>query len=72
MNPRRLDAVAPVLESGADDRVFDTLLLSGPLVAVLLAALGRSSVTVALAGCYVAFFTLYLLYKGVRHDRQEA
>lgn len=58
--------VGSVVDSGADDRVFDALLLSGPLVLILIAIFGRTLVTTGLAGGYLVLFALYLLYKGLR------
>jgi hypothetical protein len=55
-----------VFEAGADDRVFDSLLLTGPLVIGLIAVLGRSLVTEAVAIAYIAAFVGYTLYRGVR------
>lgn len=58
--------VSAVIESGADDRVFDSLLLLGPFVIVFVAALGRSLLTEAVALAYVGAFVAYVLYRGVR------
>lgn len=64
MKLTRVPLVGSVVESGADDRVFDALLLSGPLVIMLIAIFGRTLVTTGLSGGYLVLFTLYLLYKG--------
>ncbi|WP_455449595.1 hypothetical protein [Natrinema thermotolerans] len=58
--------VGDLLESGAEDRVFDSLLLAGPVLILVIAFLGRSTVTVGLAAAYVLFFVAYVLYRGVR------
>ncbi|AGB31588.1 hypothetical protein C488_14015 [Natrinema pellirubrum DSM 15624] len=58
--------VGDLLESGAEDRVFDSLLLAGPVLILIIAVLGRSTVTVGLAAAYVLFFVAYVLYRGVR------
>ncbi|OLZ40808.1 hypothetical protein A6E15_07300 [Natrinema saccharevitans] len=59
--------VGDLLESGAEDRVFDSLLLVGPALILVIAVLGRSAVTIGLAAAYVLFFVAYVLYRGVRH-----
>jgi hypothetical protein len=66
MNLARLPLVSSILESGADDRIFDGLLLCGPVVIALIAVLGRTPVTVGLAGGYLVLFAGYLLYKGTQ------
>lgn len=55
--------LAWILDTGPDDRVFDSLLLAGPLLIVVLALVGRSPVTVALAVGYLGVFAGYTLYK---------
>jgi hypothetical protein len=66
MKSRDIPVVSAVFEAGADDRVFDSLLLTGPLVIGLIAVLGRSLVTEAVAIAYIAAFVGYTLYRGVR------
>ena len=66
MMPRDLPVVSAVVEAGADDRIFDSLLLIGPLVIGLIALLGRSFVTEAVAVVYIAVFVGYTLYRAVR------
>ncbi|MFB6308044.1 MAG: hypothetical protein ABEH35_01820 [Haloarculaceae archaeon] len=65
MNLGDLPVVSAVFEAGADDRVFDSLLLAGPVVIGLIALLGRSIVTEALAVIYIAVFVAYVLYRGL-------
>ncbi|WP_396612554.1 hypothetical protein ACH9L7_04565 [Haloferax sp. S1W] len=55
-----------VFEAGADNRVFDSLLLLGPLVIGLVVMLGRSLFTEVLAVVYIAVFVTYTLYQGIR------
>lgn len=55
-----------VLGAEADTRVFDSLLLVGPLVIGLVAILGRSLVTEVLAVVYIAVFVTQALYQGTR------
>ena len=66
MKSRDVPVVSAVFEAGADDRVFDSLLLIGPLVIGLVVVLGRSLVTEAVAVAYIAAFVGYTLYRGVR------
>ena len=66
MMPRDLPVVSAVVEAGADDRIFDSLLLIGPLVIGLIVLLGRSLVTEAVAVVYIAVFVGYTLYRAVR------
>jgi hypothetical protein len=64
VNPRDLPVVSHVFDSGADDRVFDSLLLVGPLVIASIAALPRSLVTEFLAAAYLVVFLTHVLYRG--------
>ena len=64
--PRDLPVVSAVVEAGADDRIFDSLLLIGPLVIGLIVILGRSLVTEAVAIVYIATFVGYTLYRAIR------
>ena len=66
MMPRDLPVVSYVFEAGADDRIFDSLLLIGPLVIGLIVLLGRSFVTEAVAVVYIAVFVGYTLYRAIR------
>ncbi|ELY64473.1 hypothetical protein [Natrinema versiforme] len=67
MRVSELPIVGDLLESGAEDRVFDSLLLVGPLLILVIAVAGRSALTTGLAAAYVMFFVAYVLYRGVRH-----
>jgi len=71
VNPRRLPVVGHVLEFGPEDRVFDPLLLLGPLLVALVVALGRSPLTEAFAAGNVAVFLGYVLYRGVAGDDEQ-
>lgn len=55
-------AITWVREAGPDDLVFDSLLMTGPVVLVLLALLGRSLITTAIAVCYLGVFCVYTAY----------
>ncbi|ACV11394.1 conserved hypothetical protein [Halorhabdus utahensis DSM 12940] len=67
-----LPFVSAVLESGADDRIYDGLLLTGPVVILLIPVLETtrflSGVAKALAIAYVTAFVAYVLYRGVRGE----
>ncbi|QCS42438.1 hypothetical protein [Natrinema versiforme] len=67
MRINELPIVGELLESGAEDRIFDSLLLVGPLLILVIALVGRSVVTTGLAAAYVVFFVAYVLYRGIRH-----
>ncbi|WEL16577.1 putative membrane protein [Halorhabdus sp. SVX81] len=74
MKLETLPFVSAVLESGADDRIYDGLLLTGPVVILLIAVLETtrtrflSGVAKALAIAYVTAFVAYVLYRGVRGE----
>lgn len=57
--------VGPLLAAGADDPVFDVLLLLGPFVIVAIAVLGRRPLSTALATAYTAFFAGYVAFVGI-------
>lgn len=63
MRLEHLPLVGTVVETGAADRIFDGLLLAGPLVLASIALLGRSLLTVGLATAYVVGFTGHTLSK---------
>ncbi|MDS0474960.1 hypothetical protein [Natrinema sp. 1APR25-10V2] len=67
MNLSDVPIVGDLLEAGAEDRVFDSLLLVGPLLIAVIAVVGRSPLTTAIASAYLLFFVSYVLYRGVRH-----
>lgn len=66
MKPGDLPVISNVFEAGADDRIFDSLLLLGPPVIGLVVVLDRSLVTEALAVAYIGVFVTYVLYRGIR------
>lgn len=66
MRLRDLPVIGYVVEAGADDRVFDSLLFVGPLVIGVIALLGRSLFTEVLSVTYLAAFVTYTLYRGVQ------
>jgi hypothetical protein len=72
MRLRDLPVVSSVVEAGADDRVFDFLLLAGPLLIGAVVVLDRSLFTGALAVAYLAAFVTYTLYRGLRGSLPDA
>jgi len=66
MQLEEIPVVGPLLAAGADDRVFDALLVSGPILIVAIALLGRNPGSVALAVAYTVGFSVYIGYKGIR------
>jgi hypothetical protein len=66
MKPTEFPIVAQVIESGAQDRVFDALLLVGPLVILLIAAVGRSALSIAVAVVYLLAFVGHVLTNGLK------
>lgn len=61
------DAVETLFVTGPDDRVFDAFILVAPLVVLVIALLGRTGVTTALAAGYLLAFVGYVVSLGVRH-----
>lgn len=68
MKPADFPIVATVLDFGADDPVFNGLLLSGPVLLVLVVLLNRSVITVGLAVAYIAILLSYVVYQGATSD----
>jgi hypothetical protein len=66
MKPSNLPVVSAVVEAGADDRIFDSLLLIGPLLIGLIVILGRSLVTEIVAIASIVVFVGYTLYRAIR------
>ncbi|MFC7156238.1 hypothetical protein ACFQPA_12375 [Halomarina halobia] len=60
--------IKQVFESGADDRMYDSLVITGPVVVLIVAVVGRAVFTVGLAVLYLITFVSYLLYRAV-YDR---
>ena len=63
MSLEEIPIVGGVVRSGAEDRVFDTLLLVGPVLVASVAALGRTTLTTGLAAGYLAAFVGHAAYK---------
>jgi hypothetical protein len=68
MSVEDLPLIEQVLESGAQDRLFDGLLLAGPLVLAVIAVAGRSPLTQALAVAYIAVFGAHILRNAARRS----
>jgi len=71
MKVDQIPVVQQVVESGAEDRVFDSLLLSGPLLIGLIAVMGRSLLTIAVAGGYLLAFIVYILLNWVGQSTES-
>lgn len=72
MNPENLPYVGAVFRFGANDRVFDSILLAGPAVILGMAVLGRRPITLLVAGLYVLSFVGYVIYKGIGRDTSDS
>ncbi|MFD1564395.1 hypothetical protein ACFR99_12640 [Haloarchaeobius amylolyticus] len=72
MNLRDLPVVGELLEAGAEDRVFDVLLLLGPLIILFIAVVGRSIFTSGVAITYILFFISYIIYRSVRDGNAQS
>jgi len=66
MTLRDVPVVGDLLEAGAEDRVFDVLLLGGPLLILVIAIVGRSPLTSGGAIIYLLSFSSYILYRGAQ------
>lgn len=65
MQLEQIPLVGSLLAAGADDDVFDALLVLGPVIVIVITLLGRSPVSIALAVAYTGGFSVYIGYKGV-------
>lgn len=68
MKLEEIPAVGPLLAAGANDHVFDVLLLLGPITIVTILLLGRTWLTSAIAVAYTAGFLCYIVFKGLTTD----
>ncbi|MFB6077439.1 MAG: hypothetical protein ABEJ80_00495 [Halarchaeum sp.] len=66
MSPEDVPVVGALSEGGPDDRVFDALVLAGPVVVLALTTFGREAATTALAAAYLLAFLGYVCLRGVR------
>lgn len=67
MNVDRLPLIGGIVASGADDRIFDSLIVLGPVLVLAIAVAGRSWLTTALAVAYIGAFVGYVVYKGIAY-----
>ena len=65
MNLSDLPVVGRFHEWGADEVVYDLLLLLGPALVLVIAVLGRTPVTVGFTALYIASFVGYALSRAV-------
>lgn len=70
MQLRDIPFIGPLLEAGAEDSVFDALLLLGPIAILLITMMGRTWLSVLIAVGYTGTFLGYILYKGIRSPRE--
>jgi hypothetical protein len=65
MTPTEWPLLSAVRNAGTDDPVFQGLLLAGPVVIVLIIMLGRSPVSILIAGGYLAVLVGNTLRNGL-------
>lgn len=65
MKLERIPFIGPLLAAGADDPVFDALLILGPIVIIVITVLGRGLPSILLAVAYTGGFVGYIAYKGL-------
>lgn len=66
MSGPRLPFISNVSGAGPKNRVYDSLLLFGPIVILLVWLIGRSTLTIVLASLYILTLFGYVLYRGVK------
>lgn len=72
MNPASIPVVGRVFEMGASDPVFDSLLLGGPVVVLLIALLGRTPIVQALAIGYIVSFLAKIAHNFIRSSATDS
>jgi len=65
MRIEKVPFIGPLFTAGADDPVFDTLLIRGPAVIIAVTILGRTLPSTLLAVAYTGGFFGYIAYKGL-------
>jgi hypothetical protein len=68
MNWTHISVVSTVSDTGAEDPVFDSLVLVGPFVIGSVRLLDRSVVSQGLAALYIAVFVVYVGYQAVQSE----
>lgn len=63
MTVTEFPVIKHVFESGAEDRIYDSLVIVGPIIVVLIVVTGRSIFTRGLAVSYLLIFCTHLLIK---------
>lgn len=66
MNLRKFPFFEKIVERGAENYVFNGLLLSGPVLIFLIGIFGRSVFTMILAFLYIFIFIFYTFFKSFR------
>lgn len=69
MDIKNLPIVSQVVSFGPESRLFDSLLIAGPLVVILIVFFGRNVFTLAIASSYLLWFVASVVYTGVQRDR---
>lgn len=69
MNPESVPVLGLLFRWGPGDRGFDALMVLGPLVVLIVTVVGRSPVTTAIAGGYLAGLVGYVLYRALAAHR---
>ena len=70
MNAADVPVFGVLFRLRARERMFDALVLLGPVLVALIALLGRNVLTTALAACYVLAFVGYVGYRGIDRARK--
>lgn len=72
MDIEEIPLLGPVVRFGAQNRVFEGLLLTGPIVILLIAVVGRTPMTRALVVVYLLAFVGGISYAGLRQTDIES
>lgn len=65
MTPEDIPVLGTLFEVGAKSRLYDAMMLLGPILIVLIAIVGRTEVTTVSAGIFVITLPLYILFQSV-------
>lgn len=65
MTPDSLPLIAWLSEASPGDPIFDSLMILGPILLLVVAIVGRTTATNFLVGIYVASFFVYVIYNGI-------
>lgn len=65
MKIENLPLISQVVAFGPDSRLFDSLLISGPIIVILIAVFGRNVVTLGISISYLLCFVASVVYTGI-------